>query len=78
MFWRIRPDEPSIVHHLSGTVLEPPALVMMGATIKQGRGHFRIAEHAGLFPKRQFRGHYVESSFKFPGCYSTDGDACST
>ena len=30
---------------------------MMGETVKQGRGHFRVTEHAGPFPEGQVRGH---------------------
>ena len=30
---------------------------MMGETVEQGRGHFRVAEHTGPFPEGQVRGH---------------------
>ena len=30
---------------------------MMGETVEQGRGHFRVAEHAGPFPEGQIRSH---------------------
>ena len=48
----------------SGTVPEPPTLVarlddvaMMGETVEQGRGHFRVAEHTGPFPEGKIRSH---------------------
>ena len=30
---------------------------MMGETVEQGRGHFRVAERTGPFPEGQVRGH---------------------